>query len=414
MNSRKITIIVLSALIVVALAAAIFIFVKGDELFGTDDFKPISTGDNGNINVGGYVNEFPTEKPDDVDVDYKMDYLSEDLTKYIKLGEYKGLKVSAYTYEVTDAIIEEELAAFMEEYSDYEHITNRKTAEGDTIVVDYTGLLDGVAFQGGSATNSEITLDKENNGYIPGFIDGMYDVMPGNTVEYEVTFPVDYGVENLNGQTVVFKVKVDYILGDYVTPELTDEFVTKSLSETGCKNVSEFMLYFKGYVNDKRREELKEQVTEELLKMLTEGAERISLPEKSVESRYWYVRQMYENYANTYDMEYAEFLEKNVGKTDTDIRKEAEDFIFEDLIIYSVIKAEGLELGEDEYKAGLDEYAEVNKTTAAAFEEYYGKAVVWDALQYRKMIDFVFQNAEIEEIIQSGSAEDTEPSETEE
>ena len=174
------------------------------------------------------------------------------------------------------------------------------------------------------------------------------------------------------------------------------------------------MLYFKGYVNDKRREELKEQVTEELLKMLTEGAERISLPEKSVESRYWYVRQMYENYANTYDMEYAEFLEKNVGKTDADIRKEAEDFIFEDLIIYSVIKAEGLELSEDEYKAGLDEYAEVNKTTAAAFEEYYGKAVVWDALQYRKMIDFVFQNADIEEIIQKDSAQDTEPAETEE
>ena len=98
MNSRKITIIVLSALIIVALAAAALILVKGDELFGTDDFKPISTGDNGNINVGGYVNEFPTEKPDDVDVDYKMDYLSEDLTKYIKLGEYKGLKVSAYTY----------------------------------------------------------------------------------------------------------------------------------------------------------------------------------------------------------------------------------------------------------------------------------------------------------------------------
>ena len=414
MDSRKITVIVLSVLIVLALAAAIFILVKGDDLFGDDDFEPISTGNNGNINVGGYVNEFPTAKPDDVDVDYKMDYLNEDLTKYIKLGEYKGLKVSAYTYEITDAIIEEELAVFLEEYADYEQITNRKTAEGDTIVVDYTGLLDGVAFSGGSATNSEITLDKENNGYIPGFIDGMYDVMPGNTVEYEVTFPVDYGVESLNGQIVVFKVKVDYILGDYITPELTDEFVTGKLAETGCKNVSEFMLYFKGYVNDQRKEKLKEQVTEELLEMLTENAELISLPEKSVESRYWYVRQMYENYANTYDMEYAEFLEKNVGKTDADIRKEAEDFIFEDLIIYSVIKAEGLELTEDEYKAGLDDYAEVNKTTAEEFEEYYGKSVVWDALQYRKMIDFVFDSADVEEIIQSSQAENTESAETEE
>lgn len=411
MNSRKITIIVLSVLIVIALAAAIFIFIKGDSLFGGDDFKPISTGDkDGNINVGGYVNEFPTEKPDDVDVNFKMDYLSEDLTKYITLGEYKGLKVSAYTYEVTDAIIEEELTTFLEEYADYEQVTDRKTAEGDTIVVDYTGLLDGVAFQGGSATNTEITLNKENNGYIPGFIDGMYDVMPGNTVEYDVTFPADYSLNpDLAGKKTTFKVKVEYIVGDYITPELTDEFVTGTLSETGCKNVTEFMLYFKGYVNDQRREELKSQVNEKLLTMLTENTELISLPEKAVESRYWFIRQTYENYANTYDMEYAEFLEKNVGKTDADIRKEAEDFIFEDLIIYSVIKAEGLELSEDEYKEGLDEYAEVNKTTAEEFEEYYTKEVVWEALQYRKMIDFVFDNADIEEIIQTGdeTPEDT-------
>ena len=411
MNSRKITIIVLSVLIVLALAAAIFIFIKGDSLFGNDDFEPISTGDkDGNIDVGGYVNEFPTAKPDDVDVNFKMDYLSEDLTKYITLGEYKGLKVSAYTYEITDAIIEEELTTFLEEYSDYEQVTDRKTAEGDTIVVDYTGLLDGVAFQGGSANNSEITLDKENNGYIPGFIDGMYDVMPGNTVEYDVTFPADYSLNpDLAGKKTTFKVKVEYIVGDYITPELTDEFVTGTLSETGCKNVTEFMLYFKGYVNDQRREELKSQVNEKLLTMLTENAELISLPEKAVESRYWFIRQTYENYANTYDMEYAEFLEKNVGKTDADIRKEAEDFIFEDLIIYSIIKAEGLELSEDEYKEGLDEYAEVNKTTAEEFEEYYTKEVVWEALQYKKMIDFVFDNADIEEIIQTGdeTPEDT-------
>ncbi len=128
MNSRKITIIVLSVLIVIALVAAVFIAFKSDSLFGEDDLEPISTGDNGNINNGGYVNEFPTEKPHDVDVNYKMDYLDEDLTKYIKLGEYKGLKVSAYTYEITDAVIEEKLADFLEEYADYEHITNRKTA----------------------------------------------------------------------------------------------------------------------------------------------------------------------------------------------------------------------------------------------------------------------------------------------
>ncbi len=406
MDSKKITVIVLSVLILIALAFAIFVFVKGDALFGDDDFEPISTGGDGNIDVGGYKNEFPTEKPDDVDVSYQMDYLSEDLTKYIKLGSYKGLKVTANTYEITDGIIEAELELFLEEYADYEHITDRETADGDVIVVDYTGTLNGVAFQGGSATNAEITLDKENSGYIPGFVDGMYGVMPGNTVEYEVTFPETYHEPSLAGQKTVFKVKVEYILGDYSVPELNDEFVVGTLSELGCKNVSEFMLYFKGYVNDSRKNDIKDQVSDKLLDMLTENTELISLPEKAVESRYWYMRQTYENYANTYDMDYAEFLETQLKKTDADIRKEAEDFIFEDLVIYSIIKAEGLELTEEEYSEGLAEYAEVNKTTAEDFEEYYTKDVIWDALQYAKMVDFVFDNADVEEIITS-SSEDT-------
>ncbi len=407
MDSRKITVIILSVLVLIAIVFAAVIIVSGGNIFG-DDGLVTTQGSDGNINVGGYENKFPTAKPDGIDVNYRMDYLSEDLTKYVTLGEYKGLKASAKTYEITDALIESELEEFLEEYVTYEEITNRETAEGDTIVVDYTGTLDGVAFSGGSATNAEILLDKDDNGYIPGFIDGMYGVKPGNTVEYPVTFPDDYGEASLAGKEVMFKVKVEYIQGDAKVPELTDKFVSEKLSEYGCKTVEAFMLYFKGYLNDQRNREMREQLDETLLEMLISSSTVAALPETAVESRYWLIRQTYENYANTYDMDYAEFLEKQIGKTDEDLRGEAESYIKEDLVIYAIVKAEGLQLTDKEYTEGLKYYAEQNKTSTEAFEEYYTKEAIWETLQYEKMMDFIVENADVEEIISSADTSEGE------
>ena len=128
----------------------------------------------------------PDAKPEDyipegVDISYQMDYMSEDLTKYITLGQYKGFESEISTYAVDDEYLNERIEKLLEDNAVETKITDRKTAEGDKIYVDYVGTLDGVAFNGGSAQNVEISLTS-NSGYIPGFTDGMYDASLFNAI----------------------------------------------------------------------------------------------------------------------------------------------------------------------------------------------------------------------------------------
>ena len=132
-----------------------------------------------------------TPIPDGVDINYVMDYMNEDLDAYVALGEYKGLSAEVESYDVTDEYVDTKVGELLESMAETEKVTDRKTAEGDTVNVDYVGTLDGEAFKGGTASGAELKLASDS-GYIPGFAEGMYDVMPGESFSYNVTFPEDY------------------------------------------------------------------------------------------------------------------------------------------------------------------------------------------------------------------------------
>ena len=235
---KKILAIILAMIMVFALSSCQLSEYFGDKKNDNDDTAG-ETGVNTNASTdpADYI-------PEGVDVNYIMDYMNEDLSAYITLGEYKGISVEVETYEITDEFVEEELEAFLESCATPSKITDRKTADGDTICVDYVGSLDGVEFSGGSAKNVTVSLT-EDNGYIPGFIDGMYDVMPGETVSYEVTFPEVYqNNPDLAGKVTVFTVTVHYIEGEDVVPELTDEYVKENFGTEGCETVEDFMKYY--------------------------------------------------------------------------------------------------------------------------------------------------------------------------
>ena len=153
-----------------------------------------------------------------------IDLATADLSVYLTLGNYKGLTAEEKVAPLTDEDFEAELTSYINSIPVYEEITDRPTAKGDTIIMDYVGKLDGVAFAGGTAQGQSIELS-ENSGYIDGFADGLIGVTPGSTVDLTLTFPTDYHATDMAGKTVVFTVTVHYIQGDIVPPELTDEFV---------------------------------------------------------------------------------------------------------------------------------------------------------------------------------------------
>lgn len=331
-----------------------------------------------------------TPVPDGVDVNYVMDYLNEDLDAYVTLGEYKGLSVTVDSYEIDDEYIDEQINSLLESSAVETRITDRKTAEGDTINVDYSGSLDGVAFDGGTATDQSVTLT-EDSGYIPGFAEGMYDRMPGEEFSYNVTFPEDYSLNaDLAGKEVVFTVTVNYIVGDPVVPELDDAFVAEKFGEEGCTTVEEFMTYYKSYLEDQKAESEKGDAKSKVWDMIMENATTIALPDKAVDAMYWATRSQYEELAVEYGMTYENFMTYYVGGTDEEFRTYCEDYIKEDIVIYQIVKAEGLEITDDEYKAGVADFAVEYELSEEELVEKYTETRIRSVLQWNKLQDAVY------------------------
>lgn len=336
--------------------------------------------------------------PEGVDINYQMDYMSEDLTKYITLGKYKGLESEVATYTVNDEYLEERISEILEDKAVPAKVTDRKTAEGDTIVVDYSGALDGVAFEGGTAQNVEISLT-ENNGYIPGFTDGMYDVMPGETVSYEVTFPEEYN-EKLAGKLTVFTVTVHYIVGDPVIPELNDEFVKENYGSEGCNTVEEFKVYLKAQLEDERKEQVKEDFAEDIWALIMEDVTVIELPKDAIDSLYWLNRANYEAYAAQQGMTYNDFLSMYIGQTDEQLYEYAENYIKEDIVIYSIVKAENLDITDEEWAEEVAKFCVQYEMTEDELVASYGESKILSVIQWNKLMKAICEWNTIIEIVE--------------
>ncbi|MEE0969084.1 MAG: trigger factor [Clostridia bacterium] len=338
--------------------------------------------------------------PEGVDINYTMDYMNEDLTKYVKLGDYKNMSVKVETYEVNDKYIEKKIEELLKSQAVPQKITDRKTKEGDVICVDYTGTLDGVAFYGGTATNVAITLS-ENSGYIPGFTDGMYDVMPGDTVSYSVTFPDSYpNSPDLEGKETVFTVTVHYIEGEKtIVPELTDKYVSENFGAEGCETVEQFMTYYKDYLTKTRDDQLREDIIQAVWNKVMENVETVALPKKAVDALYWNNRSKYESDAAQYNMSYDNFLSAYVGITDEEMLEYTEAYVKEDIVIYSIVKAENLAVTDKEYEEGVKKYMEEYNMTEEELIETYGEERIKSVLQWNKLMDAIVSWNNVEEVI---------------
>ena len=141
----------------------------------------------------------------------------------IKVNTLSNLKINQVTSKVTEEDEERALQDLQDRSTEYKSV-KRKSKEGDRLVIDFEGLMDGESFEGGAAEGFEIVLGRGT--MIDGFEKGLIDIAPGNTVEVNATFPEDYHVENLAGREAVFKVKVNEV-GSPIELKRDDEFAKK-------------------------------------------------------------------------------------------------------------------------------------------------------------------------------------------
>ena len=141
----------------------------------------------------------------------------------IKVNTLSNLKIDQVTSKVTEEDEERALQDLQDRSTEYKSV-KRKSKEGDRLVIDFEGLMDGESFEGGAAEGFEIILGRGT--MIDGFEKGLIDIAPGKTVEVNATFPEDYHVENLAGREAVFKVKVNEV-GSPIELKRDDEFAKK-------------------------------------------------------------------------------------------------------------------------------------------------------------------------------------------
>lgn len=156
---------------------------------------------------------------------------------YVTLGEYKQMKIPADVTDITDKMIQDEIDVLLKNYAEDEKIYDKTVANGDTLNISYVGMIDGVAFDGGTSPDGGVEITVGKTQYIDDFIDQLIGHKPGDRFNVEVTFPDDYekvkeGTFTVNGKDAVFDVTVNYIIGEKdVLPELTDKFVTENFGD---------------------------------------------------------------------------------------------------------------------------------------------------------------------------------------
>ena len=195
-----------------------------------------------------------------------MKYLKDfDPSKYVTLGEYKGMNITIPKTEVTDEDVDSYIDYLLSANESYVDITDRDVAQnGDVANIDYEGKKDGVAFDGGTAQGYDLNLG--SGVFIDGFEDGVVGMKVGETKDLTLTFPDNYANEDLAGAEVVFTVTLNSIK-EAVIPELTDEYV-KSL-DNGLSTVEEYKADIRKTIEDSnastRENNIEQAITDKLL-----------------------------------------------------------------------------------------------------------------------------------------------------
>ena len=301
---------------------------------------------------------------------------STELYPEVTLGQYKGLEGVYAEAEVTDEEVEAALADARKRNARFVDV-DRPVQQGDSIVLDFEGFVDGVAFEGGKADN--YTLEIGSGAFIPGFEDQLVGLAAGQEGEVKVTFPEQYA-ENLAGKDAVFKVKV-HTVREPELPELDDEFA-KDVSE--FDTLEEYKADLRKNLAESRKTEAERSFKSEIMNQALDNM-TAEVPESMIAEK---TNEFLDNYADSMGLRgrvSREELIKGMGMGEEEfnsmMRPGALRQVQADLLLDAVVKAEGLEATEEEK-------ADFNKK----LEEDYGE----NAEQIKTMIDEKLMARDIE------------------
>ena len=299
-----------------------------------------------------------------------------DLSKYVKVGNYKGLEYASQKASVTDEEVDAEIQRRLQKAAKTENSKTGKVENGDTINISFVGKIDGKEFEGGSSESTDITVGTTQ--MIDGFVEGLIGKNVGESVTLNLKFPDDYGKTDLQGKAVEFKVTINSEKKISV-PKRNTEFVKKN---SKYKTVKEYKEGVKKELLNQKQKSIDSTVKQELWSRIINKSKAKKYPEKELNEAMSQANKLEESYkaqAQNYGMEWETYL-KTVMRTDKKgfekLKQEyAKNIVFNRMVMYSIARSENISLSNREYKKEILKILEDNGYDEESFKKAFGKDI---------------------------------------
>ena len=294
----------------------------------------------------------------------------------VTLGEYKKLNVKKEKAKVTDEEIKHEIDHLREHLADVVVKENGVIAEGDTAVIDFTGIVDGKEIDGGKGENYPLEIGSHS--FIPGFEEGLVGLKAGEEKTLELKFPENY-VEDLKGKDVTFKVKVNEVK-TRVLPDINEDFF-KDLGYDDVKTEDELKTKIKEDIKHRKEHQIDDEFVDKLLEKASENM-KVDINEEIIDDE---VHRMIDQYATQLQMQGMNIDDyyKMTGTKEEDLHKmmapEAEKRVKYRYLIEGVAELENLKFTEEEIKARAEEMAKQYNVSVEELVKAYGSM---DVIEY--------------------------------
>ena len=286
----------------------------------------------------------------------------------VTLGEYKGLTVDKVSVEVTAEEVDAKLADEQKKNARTIAVEDRAVADGDDVVLDFEGFVDGVAFEGGKGENYPLTIG--SGAFIPGFEEQLVGAELEKEVEVNVTFPAEYHSEELAGKEAVFKCTVHEIKVKEL-PELDDEFAAE-VSE--FDTLEEYKADIKAKLTEQKVADANRQKEDQVVDKAVENAS-MEIPQAMIDTQ---VNQMAQEFAQRMQSQgltmeqYFQFTGLTAEKMMEELKPQAVKRIETRLVLEAIVKAEGIEITDEKFDEEIAKMAEMYQMEADKLKGYMG------------------------------------------
>lgn len=308
----------------------------------------------------------------------------------VKLGDYKGLNVEKDDTSVSDEDVQEELKAMQNRQAELVVKEEGAIENGDTVVLDFEGFVDGEAFEGGKAEN--YSLEVGSGSFIPGFEEQLVGLEAGAEKDVEVTFPEEYHAEDLAGKPAVFKVKIHEIKAKEL-PTLDDEFA-KDVDEE-VETIAELTEKTKKRLEEAKENEAEGKLREELVAKASENAE-VDVPQAMVDTELDRMMKEFEQRLQMQGMNlelYFQFSGQDEDALKEQMKEDAAKRVKSNLTLEAIAAAEDLQVSDEEVEEELSKMAEAYNMPIENIKQAIGSTeAMKEDLKVRKAIDFLVEN----------------------